>query len=76
MDRIKSLVEKKIAARKDILQAETDYKTAQTELHTDEERLSLYGVARLKLKGRPQKAAPAGPFPHQRHHHREARHRR
>lgn len=45
MDRIKSLVEKKIAARKDILQAETDYKTAQTELHTDEERLSLYGVS-------------------------------
>jgi cobalt-zinc-cadmium efflux system membrane fusion protein len=45
MDRIKGLVEKKIAARKDILQAETDYKTAQTELHSDEERLSLYGVS-------------------------------
>ncbi|MFH1028087.1 MAG: efflux RND transporter periplasmic adaptor subunit [Pseudomonadota bacterium] len=51
MDRIKSLVEKKIAARKDILQAETDYKTVQTELHTDEERLSLYGVAIADLKG-------------------------
>ncbi len=51
MDRIKILVEKKIAARKDILQAETDYKTAQTELHTDEERLSLYGVALSELKG-------------------------
>lgn len=51
MDRIKTLVEKKIAARKDILQAETDYKTAQTELHTDEERLSLYGVALSELKG-------------------------
>ncbi len=51
MDRIKSLVDKKIAARKDILQAETDYKTAQTELHTDEERLSLYGVAAADLKG-------------------------
>ena len=51
MDRIKGLVEKKIAARKDILQAETDYKTAQTELHTDEERLSLYGVAIADLKG-------------------------
>jgi len=51
MDRIKSLVEKKIAARKDILQAETDFKTAQTELHTDEERLSLYGVAVADLKG-------------------------
>lgn len=51
MDRIKTLVEKKIAARKDILQAESDYKTAQTELHTDEERLSLYGVALSELKG-------------------------
>ena len=45
MDRIKALVEKKIAARKDILQAETDYKMAQTELHTDRERLTLYGVS-------------------------------
>lgn len=45
MDRIRALVEKKIAARKDILQAETDYRMAQTELHTDEERLSLYGVS-------------------------------
>jgi len=51
MDRIKTLVEKKIAARKDILQAETDYKTAQTELHTDEERLSLYGVSISDVKG-------------------------
>jgi len=51
MDRVKGLVEKKIAARKDILQAETDYKTAQTELHTDEERLSLYGVSIAELKG-------------------------
>jgi cobalt-zinc-cadmium efflux system membrane fusion protein len=51
MDRIKGLVEKKIAARKDILQAETDYKTAQTELHTDEERLSLYGVSTADLQG-------------------------
>lgn len=51
MDRIKALVEKKIAARKEILQAETDYKTAQTELHTDEERLSLYGVSVADLKG-------------------------
>ncbi len=51
MDRIKILVEKKIAARKDILQAETDYKTAQTELHTDEERLSLYGVSISELQG-------------------------
>lgn len=51
MDRIKALVEKKIAARKDIFQAETDYKTAQTELHTDEERLSLYGISASDLKG-------------------------
>jgi len=51
MDRIKALVEKKIAARKDILQAETDYKTAQTELHTDEERLLLYGISASELKG-------------------------
>jgi cobalt-zinc-cadmium efflux system membrane fusion protein len=51
MERIKSLVEKKIAARKDILQAETDFKTAQTEQHTDEERLSLYGVNLSELKG-------------------------
>nr|WP_246560213.1 efflux RND transporter periplasmic adaptor subunit [Geobacter grbiciae] len=50
MDRIKTLVEKKIAARKDILQAETDYKMAQTELHTDVERLSLYGVSTSELK--------------------------
>ncbi len=51
MDRIKTLVEKKIAPRKEILQAETDYKMAQTELHTDEERLSLYGVSLADLKG-------------------------
>ncbi|MFZ2949704.1 MAG: efflux RND transporter periplasmic adaptor subunit [Desulfuromonadaceae bacterium] len=51
MDRIKSLVEKKIAARKDIFQAETDFKTAQTELHTDEERLSLYDVPAAELEG-------------------------
>ncbi len=51
MDRIKVLVDKKIAARKDIFQAETDYKTAQTEQHTDEERLSMYGVSTADLKG-------------------------
>nr|WP_246551822.1 efflux RND transporter periplasmic adaptor subunit [Geobacter hydrogenophilus] len=51
MDRVKALVDKKIAARKEILQAETDYKTAQTELHTDEERLSLYGVSVADLQG-------------------------
>lgn len=54
MERIKSLVEKKIAPRKDILLAETDFKTAQTELHTDEERLLLYGVSvsDLAVEGR------------------------
>lgn len=51
MDRIKTLVDKKIAARKEILQAETDFKTAQTELHTDEERLALYGVNLRDLRG-------------------------
>lgn len=51
MDRIKGLVEKKIAARKDILQAETEFKTTQTELHTDEERLSLFGVSVADLAG-------------------------
>lgn len=51
MERIKTLVEKKIAARKDVLQAETDYRNAQTELHTDRERLAMYGVATSGLKG-------------------------
>ena len=55
MDRVRNLVEKKIAARKDIFQAETDFKTAQTELHTDEERLSLYGVSTSDLKGENRK---------------------
>jgi cobalt-zinc-cadmium efflux system membrane fusion protein len=55
MDRIKGLVEKKIAARKDILLAETDFKTAQTELRTDEERLSLYGVSTAELERSNQK---------------------
>ncbi|KRT73879.1 MAG: CzcB family heavy metal efflux protein, cobalt-zinc-cadmium resistance protein CzcB [Deltaproteobacteria bacterium CSP1-8] len=45
LDRIKSLVEKKIAARKEILQAETEYQTAMSELHADEERLRLYGLS-------------------------------
>ncbi len=55
MERIKTLVEKKIAARKDIFLAETDFKTTQTELHTDEERLSLYGVSTADLKGETRK---------------------
>lgn len=53
MERIKNLVDKKIAARKDVLQAENDFKTAQTELHTDQERLSLFGVSISDLKKEP-----------------------
>jgi cobalt-zinc-cadmium efflux system membrane fusion protein len=49
MERIKNLVQKKIAARKDILQAETDYQMTLTELHTDEERLTLYGLSPADL---------------------------
>ena len=45
LDRVKVLVGKKIAARKDILQAETDYQMTLTEMHTDEERLTLYGLS-------------------------------
>ena len=49
LERIKVLVEKKIAARKEILQAETDYQMTLTELHTDEERLALYGLSPADL---------------------------
>jgi cobalt-zinc-cadmium efflux system membrane fusion protein len=49
MDRVTTLVEKKIAARKDIHQAETDYRIAETDLHTDEERLLLFGLSRGDL---------------------------
>lgn len=49
MLRVAALVEKKIAARKEILQAETGYQSAMAELHTDEERLLLYGVAKKDL---------------------------
>lgn len=45
MVRVNALVEKKIAARKDLFQAENDFKTAQTDVHTNEERLSLFGVS-------------------------------
>ena len=51
MRRIRTLVEKKIVARKELLQAETDYKLAETELQNDQERLSLYGVAGSTLRG-------------------------
>ena len=49
MTRIRTLVEKKIVARKELLQAETDYKIAQTELQNDKERLSLYGAGSSNL---------------------------
>jgi cobalt-zinc-cadmium efflux system membrane fusion protein len=49
MDRVKALVEKKIAARKEIIQAETDYQTALAELQADEERLLMYGLAKSDL---------------------------
>ena len=49
LDRVKILVDKKIAARKDILQAETDYQMTLTELQTDEERLTMYGLSTVDL---------------------------
>lgn len=45
LERVKTLVDKKIAARKEILQAETDFRTAETEQQADRERLLLYGVS-------------------------------
>lgn len=49
LERVQALVEKKIAARKEILQAETDYQTTLSALHTDEERLLLYGLPASEL---------------------------
>jgi len=51
MTRIRSLVEKKIVARKELIQAESDYKITQTELQNDKERLSLYGASKSNLNG-------------------------
>lgn len=51
LERVNALVEKKIAARKDILQAETDYQMTSSELHADEERLALYGLSPAGLDG-------------------------
>lgn len=51
LERVNALVEKKIAARKDILQAETDYQMVLAEMHTDEERLILYGLSPAGLDG-------------------------
>jgi len=51
LERVNALVEKKIAARKDIHQAETDYQMNSSELHADEERLVLYGLSPAGLDG-------------------------
>ena len=50
LERVRALVEKKIAARKEILQAETEYETTLSALHTDEERLLLYGLPASELE--------------------------
>lgn len=49
MERVRTLVEKKIAARKEIALVESDYQNSLAELHTDEERLLLYGIAKDDL---------------------------
>ena len=53
IERIKSLVEKKIAARKELLQAESELMIARTEFLANKERLALYGVS-------PSDLTPAG----------------
>jgi len=50
LDRVMALSDKKIIARKDVFQAESDYQIAEAEFHNDEERLSLYGVSVADLK--------------------------
>ncbi|MCX6178706.1 MAG: efflux RND transporter periplasmic adaptor subunit [Chlorobiales bacterium] len=50
MERVKGLVEKKIAARKELLQAESDLKIDRTELQANKERLTLYGISTSDLK--------------------------
>lgn len=50
MERVKRLVEKKIAARKEVLAAETEHLTALSEFHAEEERLLLLGLSRADLK--------------------------
>ena len=45
LDRALALSEKKILARKDVFQAESDHQIAQADFHNDEARLSLYGVS-------------------------------
>ena len=50
LDRALALSEKKIIARKDVFQAESDYQIAQADFHNDEERLLLYGLSVSGLK--------------------------
>ncbi|MHB1183553.1 MAG: efflux RND transporter periplasmic adaptor subunit [Desulfobulbia bacterium] len=49
LERVNALVEKKIAPRKEIMQAETDYQMSSSELHADQERLALYGFSSAGL---------------------------
>lgn len=56
LDRALALSEKKILARKEVFQAESDHRIAQAEMHNDEDRLSLYGLSVSGLKdGRHEK---------------------
>jgi cobalt-zinc-cadmium efflux system membrane fusion protein len=50
LDRALALAEKKILARKEVFQAESDHQIAQAEMHSDEDRLSFYGVSASELK--------------------------
>ena len=55
LDRALALSEKKIIARKDVFQAESDYQIAQADLHNDAERLALYGLSAADLEDGRQK---------------------
>lgn len=51
LERVTALLNKKIIARKEVFQAESDYQSALADHQTDEERLVLYGLPRSGLKG-------------------------
>lgn len=55
LDRIRTLVEKKIAAEKELVLAESEYKSAMIELQAAEQRLLHYGAAPSGLSGHDQK---------------------
>ncbi|MBJ6723718.1 efflux RND transporter periplasmic adaptor subunit [Geomesophilobacter sediminis] len=55
LERVKALVEKKIAARKEIFQVENECRSASAEVAGDEQRLLLYGVGRHDLAAPPEK---------------------